>query len=73
VLNEGIRTPQTLVVTPESDYALSIFQSKDDPEMGFGFQYKMIVKLSGMGDGAAGFLSGSFEAPDADQREALGG
>ena len=41
--------------------------------MGFGFQYKVIVKWSEMGDGAAGFLSVSFEAPDADQREALGG
>jgi len=50
----------------------SVVQSKDDPEMGFGFQYKVIVKSSEMGDGAAGILSGSFAAPDADQREALG-
>jgi hypothetical protein len=50
-----------------------IFQSRDDPEIGFGFQFKVIVKSSEMGDGVAGFLSRSFEAPDADQREALGG
>ena len=41
--------------------------------MGFGFQYKVIVKTSEMGAGAVGFLSGCSEVHGADQREDLGG